>query len=369
MGTTYPKRTGYASKPTEDLGSYIDVKLAIEIGTAQPDTLDLTVEWVQLAERLGVDIAFSAEAWWSDAATPLAYLADKTERIKLGTGIMQVTARTPAMTAMTALTLHDLTGGRFILGLGASGPQVVEGLHGVRYKTPLTRLRETVDICRMVFAGEKVRYQGKVFQLPLPNSEGKSIRIAHEPADIPIYLATLGPNALRFTGAQANGWLGTSFSPDHPEAHMDHLAAGAANVGRPLQAVDLCVSVRVEIGENVDEMIERRKQGVAFNMGGMGSATTNFYNDAFARAGYQEDAKAIQALWLAGKRDEAAKRVPAAMVTEFQALGTREMVRDRLRKYREVGVTTLKLGLDSAGPVGPKRFALLENIVDLVEGL
>ncbi len=345
------------------------MKLAIEMGGAQPDTLGLTVEWVQLAERLGVDMAFSAEAWWSDAVTPLAYLADKTERIKLATGIMQVTARTPAMSAMTALTLHDLTGGRFILGLGASGPQVVEGLHGVRYSTPLTRLRETVEICRMIFAGEKVRYDGKVFQLPLPDSEGKAIRIAHEPTDIPIYLATLGPNALKYTGAAANGWLGTSFSPDHAEAHLDYLSAGANDAGRPLQEVDLCVSVRIEIGDNVEEIIDQRRKQVAFNMGGMGSATTNFYNDAFKRAGYEDDARAIQALWLDGKRDEAARRVPDAMVTEFQALGTREMVKERLKKYKDVGVTTLKLGLDSAGPIGPKRFELLENIIDLVKDL
>ncbi len=345
------------------------MKLAIELGGTQPDTLDMTVQWVQLAERLGVDMAFSAEAWWSDAVTPLAYLADKTESIKLATGIMQVTARTPAMTAMTALTLHDLTGGRFVLGLGASGPQVVEGLHGVRYKLPLARLKETVEICRLIFAGEKVRYDGKVFQLPLPDSEGKAIRIAHEPADIPIYLATLGPNALRLTGACANGWLGTSFSPDHPHAHMDYLAEGAADAGRPLKEVDFCVSVRIEIGDDVEGMIQRRKQGVAFNMGGMGSATTNFYNDAFKRAGYEDDARAIQSLWIEGKRDEAAERVPDAMVTEFQALGTREMVKERLEKYRDVGITTLKLGLDSAGPIGPKRFELLENIVDLVRGL
>ena len=345
------------------------MKLAIEIGTAQPDTLALTTEWVQLAERLGVDMAFSAEAWWSDAAIPLAYLADKTERIKLATGIMQVTARTPAMTAMTALTLHDLTNGRFVLGLGASGPQVVEGLHGERYRMPLTRLRETVEICRMVFSGEKVRYDGKIFQLPLPDSEGKPIRIAHDPTDIPIYLATLGPNSLRYTGEAANGWLGTSFSPDHPEAHLDFLREGADNAARPLSDVNLCVSVRIEIGDNVEEMIERRKQGVAFNMGGMGSAETNFYNDAFKRAGYEDDARAIQQLWIDGKRDAAAARVPDAMVTEFQALGTREMVQERLRKYRDVGVNTLKLGLDSAGPIGPKRYELLENIIDLVETL
>jgi len=286
------------------------MKLAIEIGTAQSDNLDLITQWVQHAEKLGIDKAFSAEAWWSDAATPLAYLADKTERIKLATGIMQITARPPAMTAMTALTLHDLTNGRFILGLGASGPQVVEGLHSVRYKQPLSRLRETVEICRMIFAGEKVKYDGKVFQLPLPDSEGKPIRIAHAPTDVPVYLATLGPNALKYTGAAANGWLGTSFSPDHPEAHMAYLRAGTEQTGRKLNDLDLCVSVRVEIGDNIDEMIERRKQGVAFNMGGMGSATTNFYNDAFKRAGYEDDARAIQSLWLDGKREEAARRVP-----------------------------------------------------------
>ncbi len=342
------------------------MKLGIEIGALGPDNRETLVAWVRHADRLGVDLAFSAEAWWSDAFTPLAFLADKTERIRLATGIVQVTARTPAMTAMSALTLHDLTDGRFVLGLGASGPQVVEGLHGVPYRTPLTRLRETVEICRLIFAGEKVRYDGRVHQLPLPDSEGKAIRIAHEPVEIPIYLATLGPNALRYTGAAADGWLGTSFSPDHPEAHMDYLREGAASEGRSLDALDPCVSVRVEIGEDVDAMIDRRRAGVAFNMGAMGSAQTNFYNDAFRRAGFEDDARAIQRLWLDGKREEAARRVPDAMITEFQALGTAEMVRERLRRYRAVGVTTLKLGLDGV-PMGPERFELLEQIVDLLK--
>ncbi len=344
------------------------MKLAIEIPALSPDALDTMVDWVRHAEGLGVSMAFTAEAWWSDAVTPLAFLADKTERITLATGIMQTAARTPAMAAMTALTLHDLTGGRFALGLGASGPQVVEGLHGVAYARPLTRLRETVEICRMVFAGEKVRYDGEIWQLPIPGGEGKPIRVAHEPVEIPIYLATLGPRSLRYTGAAADGWLGTSFSPDRPEAHVEYLRQGAEKVGRELGDLDLCVSVRVEIGDDVEAIIERRKQGVAFNMGGMGSATTNFYNDAIRRAGYEEDARAVQALWLEGRRDEAAARVPDAMVTEFQAVGTREMVRERLGRYRDAGVTTLKLGLDAA-PLGPERFALLEEVVGMVEGL
>jgi F420-dependent oxidoreductase-like protein len=345
------------------------MKLAIEMGPITPDKIQQTVEWVQFAERLGVDMAFAAEAWWSDAVTPLAFLADKTHTIKLATGIMQTTARTPAMTAMSALTLHDLSGGRFVLGLGASGPQVVEGLHSTRYHRPLARLRETVEICRMIFAGKKVQYQGKVFQMPLPDSEGKAIKVAHEPVDIPIYLATLGPNALRYTGEAANGWLGTSFSPDQPDAHLGYLREGATKAGRTLDNLDLCVSVRIELGDDLEAMIAKRKPAVAFNMGGMGSAETNFYNDAFKRAGYAEDALAIQQLWLDGKRDEAARRVPDAMVTQFQALGDTATVTQRLRAYRDAGVTTLKLGLDSAGPIGPARHELLEQIIDITGAL
>ena len=344
------------------------MKLAIEVGRIGPDNRSLVTDWVRQAERLGVSMAFSAEAWWSDSVSPIAYLAGKTERITLGTGIMQTTARTPAMAAMTALTLHDLTGGRFVLGLGASGPQVVEGLHGVRYDAPLTRLRETVEICRLVFAGERVRYDGRVFRLPLPDGEGKALRVDHPPAHVPVYLATLGPRSLRYTGAAADGWLGTSFSPEHAEAHLGYLRAGAERAGRTLGDLDLCVSVRVEIGDDLDALVERRRPAVAFNLGGMGSATTNFYHDAFCRAGFEEEAAAIRALWLDGKRDEAAAQVPAAMVTEFQAIGPREAVRSRLARYRDAGVTTLKLGLDSA-PLGPARFELLENVVELVEGI
>ena len=345
------------------------MKLAIEMSGIHPGNLQLTVDWLRHAEKLGCSMAFSAEAWWSDAVTPLAFLADKTSTIKLATGIMQTTARTPAMTAMTALTLHDLSGGRFVLGLGASGPQVVEGLHGVKYNPALSRLRDTVNICRMIFRGEKVTYAGKSIQLPLPDSEGKAIKIAHEPTDIPIYLATLGPNSLRYTGEVANGWLGTSFSPDHPEAHLDYLREGAEKAGRSLEDIDLCVSTRIEIGDDLETMIDKRRPAVAFNMGGMGSADTNFYNDAFKRAGYEDDARAIQQLWLDGKREEAARRVPDAMVTEFQVLGPRELIKQRLTKYRDAGITTLKLGLDGAGPLGPARFELLEEIVDITKDI
>ncbi|MCB9929317.1 MAG: LLM class flavin-dependent oxidoreductase [Alphaproteobacteria bacterium] len=344
--------------------------MRISIGIGSHSARDITgaVAFVQAADRLGVDCVWSAEAWAHDACTSLAYMAALTKRIHIGTAIMQISARTPSMTAMTALSLNDLSGGRFRLGLGVSGPQVVEGLQGVSFAKPLTRLRETVDICRMAFRGEKIQYQGQVHVLPRPGGEGKAIRLEHRPAPIPIYLATLGPKALEYTGEAADGWLGTSFSPDHPDAHLAYIRKGAEKAGRSLADIDICATAAVAIGENVEEMIDARRMGVAFQMGAMGSARTNFYNEAFQRAGYQDDALAIQALWKQGRRDEAAQRVPDAMVTQFQAVGTADMVRERLRKYRDVGVNMLSLRGDDTLP-SHERIALLEQIMDLANGL
>lgn len=343
------------------------MKLSVGVGGYARGDIKGAVEFVMAADRLGVDSVWSAEAWGQDAVTSLAYLAAKTERIKLGTGIMQISARTPSMTAMTALSLNELSEGRFLLGLGASGPQVVEGLHGVRYRAPLTRLKETVAICRQAFAGERLAFSGKHHQLPLPGGEGKAIRLDHPPAPIPIYLATLGPKALEFTGAAADGWLGTSFSPDHAEAHLAYLRAGAEAAGRSLSEVALHAAVSVGIGDDVAGLIDARRPGVAFQMGAMGSAQTNFYNEAFQRAGFAEDALAIQALWLAGDRAGAAARVPDAMVTGFQAVGTAAMVRERFAKYRDVGITCLGVRLDGADH--RRRIAALEQVVDLVRDL
>ena len=338
------------------------MKISIGVGGYGRSNTSNMVEFVQEAERLGVDAVWSAEAWGNDAVTSLAFLAGQTERIHLGTGIMQISARVPAMTAMTALSLNTLSNGRFRLGLGASGPQVVEGLHGVPYAAPLTRLKETVQICRLAFAGEKLEINGKKHVLPLPDGEGKALRLDQPVSDIPIYLATLGPKALEFTGAAADGWLGTSFSPEHCEAHFEYLRRGAESAGRTLADLDICAAVSIAVGDNVEELIDSRRANVAFQMGAMGSAETNFYNEAFQRAGYEEDAKAIQALWIEGKRDEAARRVPDAMITEFQAIGTRDMVLDRLKKYRDVGVTSLNVRLDAAKS-RDDRYALLEECV------
>ena len=326
------------------------------------------IEFVQEAERLGVDEVWTAEAWGQDAITPLAFIAGHTSKIKLGTGIMQISARRPSMTAMTAMSLNKLSGGRFQLGLGASGPQVVEGLHGVPYKGPLTRLKENVDIIRMGFRGERVAYEGQYYTLPLPDGEGKAIRIDQPPAaDIPIYLATLGPKSLEYTGAAADGWLGTTFSPDHAEAHLAHIRKGAESAGRTLSDLDLHVSCGIEIGENVEEMVSARKPQIAFSMGAMGSAKTNFYNEAMQRSGYADEAKAIQKMWIEGKRKEAAELVPDVMVQEFGAYGTEDMVRARIQTYKSVGIRTLGLGM--GGGSHRDKMEELGRVVDLVKSI
>ncbi len=342
------------------------LKASIAVGGYARTNARHLVDVVQEAERLGVDSVWSAEAWGSDAVTSLAFLAGLTSKIKLGTGNMQVSARTPSMTAMTAMSLNDLSEGRFLLGLGASGPQVVEGLHGISYAEPLARMRETVEILRLAFAGEKLIYNGRHHVLPRQGGEGKPLRLDHPPAAIPIYLATLAPKSLEYTGAAADGWLGTSFSPDHPEAHLDHIRRGAQAAGRSLSDIFLNAACAVAIGDNVEQLIDARRAGVAFQMGAMGSAKTNFYNDAFKRAGFTDDALAIQQLWKSGKRDEATKRVPDAMVTEFGAIGTAAMVKARFQKYKDVGINGLTIRIDATGN---ERLSTLEQTMDLLKSV
>ena len=342
------------------------MEYAISIGGPRRGGIGDDVELVQLAERIGIDYAFAAESWGRDAITPLAYLAACTERIKLGTGIMQVSARVPAMMAMTALNLASLSNNRFVLGLGVSGPQVVEGLHGVQFQPALSRMKETVQILRKAFAGEKLEHDGKVFQLPRKGGEGKVLRI-DQPANpnIPIYLATLGPKALEYTGAEADGWLGTSFTPNHPEAHFQYLRAGAESAGRDFRTLARHVQANIAIGDDVDALIDSLRPGIAFSLGGMGSAKTNFYNDAFQRGGFEDDARAVQSLWVAGKRDEAVARVPAEMVLNFGMVGNAEMVRARLEVYKNAGVTCINLRTPATDPRA--RMAALEHAVDVLK--
>ena len=347
------------------------MKVSIGIGGAasgRERDFEEQVEFVVEAEKLGVDAVWTAEAWGQDAIAPLAYLAARTSRIRLGTGIMQISARAPAMTAMTALTMAALTNDRFILGLGTSGPQVVEGLHGRPFKAPLTRLKETVEIVKLAFAGEKIEYHGKYHELPLTGGQGKALRLSQPGnANIPIYLATLGPHALEYTGAVADGWLGTSFTPEHAAAHLDYLRRGAEGAGRSLADIDIQVGGTVAFGDDIEALVAPFKPAMAFTLGAMGSATTNFYNDAFKRGGWEETAREVQRLWIAGQRSEAIAKVPSEMVLQANLLGDTAMVRDRIHAFKKAGVTTLRVapgGRDLA-----EKLTTLGRVMDLIRGV
>ncbi|MDO8479156.1 MAG: LLM class F420-dependent oxidoreductase [Candidatus Rokubacteria bacterium] len=324
--------------------------------------------YVVEAERLGVDCLWSAEAWGHDAATPLAFMAARTSRIRLGTGIMQAGTRTPALIAMTAMSLAAMSGGRFMLGLGVSGPQVIEGWHGIRFERPVARMRETVEIVRRAARGERLAYKGKIYELPLPGGEGKALRSAARPQpDIPIYLATLSPRSLEMTGEIADGWLGTSFMPEHARVFFDHLEAGAVRAGRSLVQLDLQAGGVVAFSDDVERLIPPRKPGLAFTLGAMGSRQHNFYNDAFKRAGYEDVAVEVQRLWLDDRREEAAARVPDELVLKTNLLGTEAMVRKRLEAYRQAGITTLRV--EPAGDSLDARLATLGRLLELVRAL
>src|SRR6266404_4396401 len=330
------------------------MKLAIYFAPASYSASSSNEDWAAAAtyaveaERLGIDIAWCAEAWGYDAATPLAYLAAKTTRMQLGTGIMQIGTRTPAMTAMTAMALASLSGDRFVLGLGVSGPQVMEGWHGVRFARPLQRMRENVDIIRMVTRGERLVYHGEIYELPLPGGEGRAL-VAAAPArpNIPIYLATLGPKNLELTGELADGWLGTSFIPEHARLFFDHIETGARRVGRSLTDLDLQVNAGVvDFSADLDRLIAPRKPGLAFTLGAMGSRQHNFYNEVYQRAGYAEMALQVQDLWLRRQREAAIALIPDDLMLKTNLIGTKEMVRERLRAHQRAGVTTLRVAPD-----------------------
>jgi F420-dependent oxidoreductase-like protein len=341
------------------------MRVAIGLRLETDDDWGQAADYVVEAERLGVDFVWSHESWGLDAATPLAYMAARTSRIRLGSGIMQAGTRTPALLAMTALSLASMSGGRFVLGLGVSGPQVIEGWHGIRFDRPLTRMRETVEIVRRAVRGERVVFRGQVYELPLPGGEGKALRTSARPRpDIPVYLATLSPRSLELTGELADGWLGTSFMPEHARVFFDHIEAGARRAGRSLASLDLQAGGAVAFGDDVERLIAARKPGLAFTLGAMGSRRHNFYNDAFRRAGYADAATEVQRLWLDGKRDEAAARVPDELALKVNLLGTESMVRDRLRAYRDAGVSTLRV--DPAGSTLTARLDTLARLLQVI---
>jgi F420-dependent oxidoreductase-like protein len=340
------------------------MRVAIGLRLESNEDWEQAATYVVEAERLGVDVVWSHESWGLDAATPLAFMAARTSRIRLGSGIMQAGTRTPALLAMTALSLASMSSGRFVLGLGVSGPQVIEGWHGIRFDRPVTRLRETVEIVRRAVRGDRVAFKGQVYELPLPGGEGKALRASASPRQVPIYLATLSPRSLEMTGEIADGWLGTSFMPEHARVFFDPIEAGASRAGRPLSALDLQAGGHVAFGDDVERLIAARKPGLAFTLGAMGSRRHNFYNDAFKRAGYTDAALEVQRLWLDGKREEAAARVPDDLAVKVNLLGTEPMVHDRIEAYRRAGITTLRV--DPAGRTLTERLDTLARLMALL---
>ena len=343
--------------------------MKISISASSPawdrDAFSDQLTYVQEAERMGADTVWTVEGWGQDAVTPLAYLAARTKTIKLGTAIMQITARAPAMTAMTAMTLSSLSEGRFILGLGSSGPQIVEGLHGQSFERPLSRMKETIKIIQAALAGEKITSSSEQVKLPLPNGEGKPMRLAQPPnEEIPLYLATLGPKSLEYTGQVAQGWIGTAFTPERADALLDPIWAGAESAKRDKSQIDVHVgAASVAFGEDIRSLVQPLKMSKAFTLAAMGSKNTNFYNDAYSKSGWAEAAQKVRDLWLKGQRDQAAQSVPDEMVLQTNLLGTEKMVAERLRVYREAGVTTLKVA-----PIGSdleERINALGKVIDL----
>jgi F420-dependent oxidoreductase-like protein len=296
-----------------------------------------------LAEQLGYDSVWTAEAYGSDAATILAWLAAQTTRIRLGAAVLQIPARSAAMTAMTAATIDQLSDGRMILGLGTSGPQVSEGWHGVRFAHQLQRTRDYVAVVRMALARERVSYHGETLELPLPDGPGKALKLIIAPAqpEIPIYLAALGPNNTRLAGEIADGWIPTFMSPEHMGEFRALLAEGAARTGRDPAEIDIAPSVQVHISEDIDTARAHLRPGLALYIGGMGSRKQNFYKTLAEQYGFGDAAASVQDLYLEGRREEAAAALPAELIDLVSLCGPRQAVAERLEAFREAGVGTL----------------------------
>ncbi|HEY7021154.1 MAG TPA: LLM class F420-dependent oxidoreductase [Ktedonobacterales bacterium] len=310
------------------------------------------VELAQEAERLGFDSVWTAEAYGSDALTPLTWVGALTSKIKLGTGILQMPARTPANTAMSAATLDMLSGGRVLLGLGLSGPQVVEGWHGQPYGKPLTRTREYVEIVRRILAREEpLDFQGEEYQIPIPGGTGlgKPLKLILHPLRprIPIYLAAIGPKNIELAGEIADGWLPVFLAPEKESAYLQPLDAGLAKRQQPLDfdpPFDIAPTVMVMLGDDANLCRAMIKPMLALYIGGMGAKGRNFYNDLVCRYGYEGPAHDIQDLYLAGKKREAEALVPDALVDEVALCGPKERIAELLEPWKRSRVTTLICG-------------------------
>src|SRR5579875_3226487 len=298
---------------------------------------------VQAAEKLGYDSVWAAEAYGSDAATVLAWLAGQTTRIKLGAAIFQIPGRSAAMTAMTAATIDQLSGGRMILGLGTSGPQVSEGWHGQRFQDQLERTRDYFAVVRMALARERVSYRGRTLELPLPDGPGKALKLTIAPVQqrIPILLAAIGPRNTELAGEIADGWLPMFFAPEHAQRLLEHLREGAARAGRSLDGFEIAPQASFHIDDDVAAARDLARPLIALYVGGMGSRGRNFYKALVESYGFKDAAARIQDLYLDGRHAEAARAVPDELVDMVCLVGSRERVAARLHAYRDAGVGTL----------------------------
>src|SRR5436189_5479007 len=327
---------------------------------------DEQLELVREAEQLGYDSVWAAEAYGSDAATVLAWLAGQTEKINLGSAIFQMPARSPAMAAMTAATLDQISGGRFRLGLGPSGPQVSEGWNGVRFARQLQRTREYVDVVRKALARERVEYHGETIELPLPDGPGKALKltIAPEQDRIPIYIAAIGPKNVTLVGEIADGWLPVFFSPEHVSEFRPLLEEGAARAGRSLDDFDISPTVNVLISDDLDAVRDAMRPVLALYVGGMGSREKNFYNQLVQRYGFEEAAREVQDLYLDGKKDQAAAALPAELIDQTTLVGPADHIKERLAVYADAGVGTLMFSPMDFTAEGRSR--VLRTVAELV---
>jgi F420-dependent oxidoreductase-like protein len=300
---------------------------------------------VQEAERLGFDSVWAAEAYGSDAATVLAWLAAGTSRIRLGSAIFQMPGRSAAMTAMTAATIDELSGGRMILGIGSSGPQVAEGWHGQRFAHQLQRTREYVAVLRMALARERVQFRGETIELPLPGGPGKPLKLTIAPVQeqIPIYLAAIGPRNTALAGEVADGWIPTFFSPEHVGEFRALLQEGARRSGRSLEQFDIAPTVNAYVSDDRESARNLMRPVLALYIGGMGSREQNFYNRLVQRYGFEAEAKEVQDLYLEGKKEQAGEAIPDGLIDMVSLCGPRDAVRARLAAYRDAGVGTLMI--------------------------
>ena len=343
------------------------MKLGVNLGYWGAGNDADNLEVAREADRLGYSVVWAAEAYGSDAATVLSWIAAQTQSIDIGSAIFQIPGRTPANSAMTAATLDTLSGGRFRLGLGVSGPQVSEGWHGVRFDKPLARTREYVDIVRMALRRERVQYDGEFWQLPLPDGPGKALTLTVHPVreSIPIYLAAIGPKNLELCGQIADGWLAIFFSPEHASEVMAPLIRGRESAGKTMAGFDVVPTVPVVPGASVEEAADQVRAYAALYVGGMGSRDKNFYNQLMSRMGFEDAAIEIQDKYMAKDYAGAAGAVPLEFLDATSLLGPPERIAERLVAYRDAGVTTLTIG-SYAGTID-QRIAVLRLMNDLME--